>query len=1313
MFLFQALQEEIAKRRANLDKMEVLGRELISATGENPFVVAEVQSKLTRVRAQLDRLDARMEQRREIQQQVLLQLQVFDVTYEDFVNDLAELETELENARPASAIFSVVDEQKDKMQYFIMNNITKKEPVFEKLIEEGEKMREKMESGDDKEQHQKNLEETTARWQAFKEKADNMQNKIDEVHETAGGYDKKNNKFKSWLDEAEKKLGKVKVKSYTPEDAEKTLQELEEILDDVFCHEPHFEDLNSAADADVECSQVDGDVVKAEFVKVKNRWDALNANAIKKKEEAEEVKEALDKYYSALQPVQEAFTQAEVVLEASEPLGTNVDKIKEELDQVRALKSTFDDRKPDIKEMNQSGNKLLSGEELSPLNVELKENLDVTNKKAKETPDRLQEREKTLVKALGDATDFNTVLAEIETWLPTEQEKVDQLEPVSTDPDRIKAQIKDTDEALEEIKQYLVKLHQLEDVGQRLIEDNVRDPDTVNDIQNKIDKVRTPLEKLCGKLEQRSARLQNAAMQSQEFQDSYNDFIARLGNIEDQLVSEAPVSPEYQETKKQKEDNEDIQDLIDQQEPIFENLLKTGEKVLENTEPGDERRTVEKKIAELKERWQNTKNKADERDERIESVLPDAREYHKAQSTFEPWLVDAEKKVSEIKIKSSDPDEIGKQLQVLTDLKDEVEKRRPEHEALVTAADSLIDKCHDNSYVIDAQKKDLSKRWNALLRDIEDKEEMLGFAKDESDRLKDDIQCVEAAVQKAENTLESCEVPTIEPETVKRDLVDIEAALQALEECEPQKKEADELAHKLLDELDETSTDAVVLKQQMDNLNDKYADALDKTKDKKSQLKKAYVLIIEFVEIYEEMTIWIEETTNVVETTQAISSNPVVVKSQLADVEKLQDNVAAKKRDLVKAEDIGEELVECCDKNPNVLAEVNIKLAKIKTPLDNIAAKVDDRQAKLQMVVLQTQEFQETLDDFVDKLSKIEDDLARMLPVSPVYDVVRDQLHEVEQVSDDVKQLEPVFGRVSSCGQDVLESLEPGEEKDKLKDKLAEIEERWNDVKEKVESRKANLVDITPDSKRYHDNRQSLLPCLEDAESYLAAEEPIPCEEKSLAREEKALQELLDSVEAKKPVAEELNSAAESLADLCENPEVTQAEVKDFNKRWNAVVDGLNNRKQQVEDVKEKIRELNSVIEPVEETLDLAQPILEAPSSYGADVEKSEDELQKIEVRILFFFLPLMLSLSLFSFFICFFYYSWLSISVSFFIFLPSFSSLSFLYSFYSFLPSFFFFAFFPFSSFPFPSFLYSPSHVINVRLLQQLEQLFFSFQQL
>lgn len=1192
--------------------MDQVGRELISVTGENPFVVAEVQSKLSRVRVLLDGFDNRTENRREVLQSVLLQLQVYEVTHDDFKASVAELETELENMRPVSAVFPVVDEQKEEAQSFA-NSLTKKEPVYEKLVEEGERMLEKMLPGDEKDAHQANLDDTIARWQALKDNSEKLRNKIDEVHEVAEQYDKKSDKFTDWMDETEKKLGKIKPKSYTQDKANETLEEVSAILEDIFCHEPHFEDLKEAADTDIDCSQVDGDVVKAEFLEVKHRWDALNVTALKKKEDAEHVKEALDKYHSALQPVQEAFTQAETILSESEPLGTNVDKIREELEQVKDLRSTLDDRKPDIKQINQSGNMLLSGVDQSPLSTEIKDKLESTNQKAKDTPEKLLEREMALEKSLKDATEFNTVLEDIEKWLPAEQEVVQSLEPVGTEPEKIKEQIKDTDKVLEEVKRYLVRLHNLEEVGQRLILDNVSNPDTVTDIQNKMDKVRTPLEKLCGKLEQRSARLQNAAIQSQEFQDSCNDFVGRLGNIEDQLVDDAPISPEYQETKKQKEDNEDVQDVIDQEEPIFENLMKAGERVLEASEPGEERKAIEKKLADLKDRWEATKDKAKKRDEQIESILPDAREYHKVRNVLEPWLTEAEKKIAGIKIASSDPEDIKKQVNALKSLKDDVEKHKPDHKSLNNAAESLIDKCHDNSYVIDAQIKDVNRRWNALLKDIEDKEQVLANAENASEKLQENVNCVEAVISKTEIALEACE-PKIEPEIAKRDLANVEAALQSLEDCEPKKKEADQNAHDLLDNMDETSTSAIVLKKKMDDLDERYNTTLNAAKEKKGQLKKAVVLIVEFVEICEEITIWIEETQPVVNSAKEISSVPAVVKSQLKEFELLQDSVSDKRRDLEKAEEIGEQLAESCDKNPNVISDINLKLAKIKTPLENIAVKVDNRQSKLQMVVLQTQAFQDTLEDFENKLSKIEDDLARMLPVSPVYERVRDQTHELEEIADDVKQIEPVYGRFSSCGYDVLESLEPGEEKERLKDKLDEIEKRWNNVKDKVNDRKANINEVTPDAKNYHENSHTLMPCLENAESYLLSCGPIPCDEKTIAREEKILQDLLDTVEDKKPVVEQLNEAAKSLADLCENPEVTQAEIKDVNKRWAAVLDGLQKRKDRVDEVKKSLGELKSVIEPVEVTLEEAQPILEAPTSYGADVQKSEDELTQIEV---------------------------------------------------------------------------------------------------
>ena len=96
------MQNEIAKQRAALDRTNDLGKVIIDNGGDNPLVVADVQGKLTKVRVQLDRLDARIEQRHAILQNILLQIQVYDVMLDEFVTKLEEMEDEADREEGGS-----------------------------------------------------------------------------------------------------------------------------------------------------------------------------------------------------------------------------------------------------------------------------------------------------------------------------------------------------------------------------------------------------------------------------------------------------------------------------------------------------------------------------------------------------------------------------------------------------------------------------------------------------------------------------------------------------------------------------------------------------------------------------------------------------------------------------------------------------------------------------------------------------------------------------------------------------------------------------------------------------------------------------------------------------------------------------------------------------------------------------------------------------------------------------------------------------------------------------------------------------------
>lgn len=70
------------------------------------------------------------------------------------------------------------------------------------------------------------------------------------------------------------------------------------------------------------------------------------------------------------------------------------------------------------------------------------------------------------------------------------------------------------------------------------------------------------------------------------------------------------------------------------------------------------------------------------------------------------------------------------------------------------------------------------------------------------------------------------------------------------------------------------------------------------------------------------------------------------------------------------------------------------KLNKVRTALDALAAKVDQRQNRLQNVLLQSQEFQVSFEDFLDKLGNIEDQIGKLEPVSGIHEKAKEQGQE-------------------------------------------------------------------------------------------------------------------------------------------------------------------------------------------------------------------------------------------------------------------------------------------------------------------------------
>ena len=191
-----------------------------------------------------------------------------------------------------------------------------------------------------------------------------------------------------------------------------------------------------------------------------------------------------------------------------------------------------------------------------------------------------------------------------------------------------------------------------------------------------------------------------------------------------------------------------------------------------------------------------------------------------------------------------------------------------------------------------------------------------------------------------------------------------------------------------------------------------------------------------------------------------------------------------------KAQESGQWLIENSNESPDVVREVHEKLSSVSTPVELLLARLNERQIKLQSVLMQSEEFDVILGDFERKLNEMATVTKKKKPISALYERVKDQNVQGENLMDDVKQQGIMFEKLMKSGQSVLGSLEDGLDKETLEKRLDEMKEQWQEVKGQVEEWNAKIAKVYPIAEDYKDKVDDFGTWLEGAEKGVEAIEP-------------------------------------------------------------------------------------------------------------------------------------------------------------------------------------------------------------------------------
>lgn len=92
--------------------------------------------------------------------------------------------------------------------------------------------------------------------------------------------------------------------------------------------------------------------------------------------------------------------------------------------------------------------------------------------------------------------------------------------------------------------------------GDWLVQNNRQDPTLKEDVEDKLEKTEDKHDDFATKVDIRYQRLQKALLKSQEFEKAVNDFTGNLGELEEKVKEEEPLTVDFDQLKRLKEQHE-------------------------------------------------------------------------------------------------------------------------------------------------------------------------------------------------------------------------------------------------------------------------------------------------------------------------------------------------------------------------------------------------------------------------------------------------------------------------------------------------------------------------------------------------------------------------------------------------------------------------------------------------------------------------------------------------------------------------------------------------------------------------------------
>uniref|UniRef100_T1PDZ1 Spectrin repeat protein n=1 Tax=Musca domestica TaxID=7370 RepID=T1PDZ1_MUSDO len=759
------------------------------------------------------------------------------------------------------------------------------------------------------------------------------------------------------------------------------------------------------------------------------------------------------------------------------------DQITQQQDKNERLLQSIAEHKPLLDKLNKTGEALgalVADDDSARIN----EILDSDNARYAALRLELRERQQALDNALQESSQFSDKLEGMLRALANTVDQVNQLDPLSALPQKIREQIEDNDAIMDDLDKRTDAFSAVQRAASDVIAKagNKSDP-AVRDIKSKLEKLNNLWNDVQKATKKRGSSLDDILNVAEPFWNQLQSVMKTLKDLEETLSSQEPPAAQPQEIQKQQVALQEIRHEIDQTKPEVEQVRRHGSNLM-NLCGEPDKPEVKKHIEDLDNAWDNITALYAKREENLIDAMEKAMEFHETLQNLLKFLTKAEDKFAHLGPVGSDIDAVKKQIEQLKSFKDEVDPHMVEVEALNRQAVELTERTSpEQAASIREPLAVVNRRWEALLRGMVERQKQLEHALLHLGQFQHALNELLVWISKTDGTLDQLKPIPGDPQLLEVELAKLKVLANDIQAHQNSVDTLNDAGRQLI-ESEKGSLEASTTQEKLRKLNQEWKMLLQKASDRQHELEESLREAQGYIAEVQDILGWLGDVDAIIGASKPVGGLPETATEQLERFMEVYNELEENRPKVETIQAQGQEYIKRQNQMKVSSSNLQHTLRTLKQRWDAVISRASDKKIKLEIALKEATEFHDTLQAFVEWLNQAEKQLANAQPVSRVLETIQVQMEEHKVLQKDVSTHREAMLLLDKKGTH-LKYFSQKQDVILIKNLLVSVQHRWERIVSKAAERTRALDHGYKEAREFNDAWNNMMQYLQETETVL------------------------------------------------------------------------------------------------------------------------------------------------------------------------------------------------------------------------------------